>query len=653
MNTPGSHPLNKILLVEPENAKGSFWDFSHILKLIGKKAFTPPLGLITIAAMLPQDKYELRFLDMNIKPLTQKDLEWADMVFISGMTISSLSMDEVLDKAKKAGCLTVVGGAHATIAYTHIAGPNCLVIGEAEAIWKEFLVDLAAGTLKRAYASPCSEQERQAIMDAFGNDAFIAPPGTHPDIADIPVARFDLLDMSVYKYMLVQSTRGCPFKCDFCDIWVRFGKMRCRNVEKVIAELDELYALGWRGNIILANDNAFGHRAYAKELLLAISRWQIEHGCPFSFHTESSINIAEDTEMLELCVASGVAGLFLGIESPNADSLKEINKGVNLVGNMEQRVATIQGYGMSTAAGLIVGLDADPDNIAELIADSVQQMGIVEAMPSLLMALPFTALTTRLEEQGRLFQVTHDRYNNAHIFLNNFQTQRPIAEVQASFNSLLNSLYPSDMKNYFDRCFTFLSRRGKARKNTVAKIRKKYCPGVKRLTPPNPKKTRRIPLRVLLMLASIIMFRPYGRNALRFIMDIRKTNPEHTKRAISRVILAQHFWAMARAYNAASNLWQDMAQKLGWLYARLGNAMPERTTLLLGNPLPCHSVAAAPVDAAQTQALGQSVLNEIAAKLQRLPPAAQIMLENEFQCFRNDVDACILQAKERNASPNA
>ncbi len=615
-----------------------------------------PLALLLVAAMLPRERYETRLTDMAFMELTDADLAWADMIFMSGMTSSATSMAAALRRAKAAGRTTVLGGPHALVAYPYMQNVDCFVLGEAETIWDRFLADLDAGALKKAYAAPISEAEKEKLLAHFGAEVLCAPVDFPlPELGPVPVPRFDLLDMSAYFQMHIQTMRGCPSQCEFCDVWRRFGRrVRTRPVEQVLAELSELYRLGWRGEILFANDNLIGDRGYAKSLLTAIARWQTEHGRPFIFSGEGSLNLAEDKELMELCMAANATFMFVGLETPHVDSLREIRKLTNLRGNMAERVAVMQANGIHVAAGFIVGFDSDPPDVVARIAAAVQEMAIPVAMVSILTALPNTVLTERLGRESRLYDAPAK--SNDHQFMPNFRTAASPGEVALSYRELLNALYPDDMKSYFERCATFLERRSKDRRK-LRKILAEVAPGVKRMI---PKTSETVSARLSGWTLYWRRFRflcrmltlPYGRNAFRFLFHIRRTRPDKMASAFFFIFQGHHFWRTTRTYLEAAFLWGIMKERLVLLHQDLGQVFPA-STRLLGSWQPAHDhpeaapflptgtqgAATGPMSDGGKDGLKQSVLDDMERRYRLLSQNARGILVDEYACFRQDVQS--------------
>lgn len=441
----------KILMVYPKTPQDSYWSFSNALKLIGKKTSMPPLGLLTVAAMLPDDEFDIRLIDENIAPFTDDDVKWADIVFVSAMIVQKERLEQIISRVKELGGTIVAGGPYTSTAYKETENVDCFFIGEAEGAWPVFLDDLRAGTLKKAYAAPVRDTEYEAIKKFFGDDAYIAQSCEYPDINLAPVPRFDLLTINDYAVMTVQASRGCPIGCEFCDIWRRFGRTsRNKKPDHIRAELDALYTLGWRDSVFLVDDNFIGNKARAREIMHELVDFQKKHGWPFTFLTETTLSLADDDELLGLMSEAGFNQVFVGIETPYEDSLKETRKYINTLGSIADKVAKIQSAGIQLMSGFIIGFDSDPDDIADRMTACIQEMGIPQAMIGILNALPETDLYDRLEKEGRILSETTG--NNTHGFSINFEPARPKEAVLHDYKQVLESAYPKNMKSFFQRC---------------------------------------------------------------------------------------------------------------------------------------------------------------------------------------------------------
>jgi radical SAM superfamily enzyme YgiQ (UPF0313 family) len=436
----------KILLVNPQYPD-TFWSFRHALKFISKKASIPPLGLLTVAAMLPEE-WEKKLVDLNATTLTDKDIKWADYVFIGAMVVQQKSATEVVSRCRKLNTKTVAGGPLFTIAYEEFGFDTVdhLVLNEAEATLPPFLADLEKGCAKHIYTS----NER-------------------PDITQTPVPLWSLIKMKKYSMMNIQYSRGCPFNCEFCDIIILNGhKPRTKTKEQMQAELDVLYNQGWRGGLFIVDDNFIGNKRKLKaEILPAIIQWMKEKKHPFSFITEASINLADDEELMHLMVEAGFDTVFVGIESPNEESLTECNKFPNKNRDLVASVKKIQNYGLQVMGGFIVGFDSDPLSIFKSQINFIQKSGIVTAMVGLLIAPPETRLYKRLEKENRILPGgTGDNTD----FSINFIPKMNYEVLVNGYKHILDTIYSP--KHYSERVKTFL-KEYKPRRKRKAKLQ--FC----------------------------------------------------------------------------------------------------------------------------------------------------------------------------------
>src|SRR5262249_47543185 len=339
MHRPTSTPAMKTLLVYPEFPE-TYWSFRHALSFEGKRSAFPPLGLLTVSAMLPE-AWERRLVDLNIQRLKPSDIEWADLVFCSAMLVQKDSLRRVVELCKAAGKRVVIGGPYITTSTEDIPQADHIFLGEAETTLPEFVRDLERGEAKRIYQA-----------------------AERPALSATPIPDFHLADLRRYSAMSVQYSRGCPFQCEFCDIIEIYGRVpRTKGNEQMLAELNSLLELGWRGMVFIVDDNFIGNKRNVKRLLPDLASWSERHGYPFSFITEASVNLAEDEELLYGMRRAGFRRVFLGIETPVEATLKEAQKGQNLRGDLLSSVRKIQGHGMEVMAGFIVGFDNDPEDI--------------------------------------------------------------------------------------------------------------------------------------------------------------------------------------------------------------------------------------------------------------------------------------------------
>jgi radical SAM superfamily enzyme YgiQ (UPF0313 family) len=371
----------KVVLVYPR-CPDTFWSFKYALKFISKKAASPPLGLLTVAAMLPKD-WEKKLIDMNVANLKDKDLEDADLVFISAMTIQKASVKEVIGKCKKMGIRIVAGGPLFTAEYEEFKDVDYFILNEAEITLPLFLEDLLNGCVKHIYT-----------CKGF------------PDIEKTPIPLWGLVNMKRYATMNLQYSRGCPFNCEFCDIITLFGhKVRTKSKDQILAELESLYFQGWRSEVFFVDDNFIGNKRKLKqEILPTIIEWMATKRHPFSFITEVSIDLSDDKELMQLMVNAGFNSVFLGIETPNEESLAECSKFQNKNRDLLTCVKIIQKAGMKVIGGFIVGFDSDPPSIFEKQIEFIQKSGIITAMVGLLNAPRGTRLYQRLLRENRLLK---------------------------------------------------------------------------------------------------------------------------------------------------------------------------------------------------------------------------------------------------------
>jgi len=420
----------KILLVYPRYPN-TFWSFRHALKLISKKASFPPLGLLTVAAMLPGE-WQKKLVDMNVTGrLSNKDIKWADYVFISGMVVQRDSANEVIAQCKKLGARIVAGGPLFSINYDEFDSVDHLVLDEAEVTLPLFLKDLARGCPQRVYRS----EER-------------------PEMGDTPIPLWSLIKMKNYSSMNVQYSRGCPFNCEFCDIVILNGhRPRTKSKEQMLAEMEAIYRRGWRGGVFIVDDNFIGNKNKLKaEILPAIIDWMKERDYPFAFSTEASINLANDEKLMKMMVAAGFNTVFVGIETPNEESLAECNKIPNKGRDLEAMVRSIQNHGLEVQGGFIVGFDSDPQSIFKNQISFIQKSGIVTAMVGLLTAPRGTRLYQRLMKENRILKGSSG--NNTECSLN-FIPKMNRETLISGYRYILKTIYAP--KHFYERIRTFLS----------------------------------------------------------------------------------------------------------------------------------------------------------------------------------------------------
>jgi len=434
----------RVLLVYPQYPE-SFWSFKHALRFIGVKAAYPPLGLLTVAAMLPES-WEKRLVDENVRPLSEADLVWADVVFLSAMVIQRDPVRTIVARCKSAGLPVVAGGPLFTMEPENFAGIDYLVLGEVETTLPGFLADLEAGRAAHVYRS-----------------------GNHPGLEATPVPAWDLIDMSKYGAMSIQYSRGCPYDCEFCNITSLYGrKIRTKTVPQLTAEFDALNKHGWRGTVFIVDDNFIGNKTKLKnEVLPAITRWNREHKRAFDFITETSINLADDDELLQAMREAGFVQVFIGIETPSEESLRECNKFNNVNRNLLASVKKIQNFGLAVSGGFIVGFDHDTPSIFDRQINFIQQSGIVTAMVGLLNAPRGTRLFERLKNENRL--LADFSGNNTDL---NFVPVMNRQKLIDGYRRIVTTIYAP--AQYYERIQVFLREFRPGKRINLSRFRFRY-----------------------------------------------------------------------------------------------------------------------------------------------------------------------------------
>jgi radical SAM superfamily enzyme YgiQ (UPF0313 family) len=499
------------------------------LPFIGKKSALPPLGLMTVAAMLPSN-YEVRLIDLNVTNLKREDIEQADIVFVSAMIVQKQSFEEILALCGECGRPVVAGGPYPISSYREIRGVDFFVLDEAELTLPRFLADLEAGHPQKLYRD-----------------------SGKPDITRTPVPRFDLIDVGAYDSMPLQYSRGCPYKCEFCDIIEMFGRVqRTKTAEQFLRELDAVRASGFRGSLFIVDDNFVGNHRKVKELLRSVIIWQKRHAFPFAFFTEASIDLAQDEELLDLMVEAGFGMVFVGIETPDEATLAHTQKHQNLKSPILESVEKIQRRGVEVTGGFILGFDTDAPDIFDRQISFIQQAGIPIAMVGLLNALPNTQLWRRLEQEGRLKRGITG--NNTHTLSMNFVPRMRETDLIDGYKRVLVELYSP--KRYFERCTTLL-RRLPARLKAA-------------------RSTSWVEIKALLLSLLRQGFSSYSLHYWRYLLGALLIRPTLFPDAVVLAIKGFHFFAITGEIYAADRLLSKMNEARQRLQLKVDRIMHSR-----------------------------------------------------------------------------
>jgi radical SAM superfamily enzyme YgiQ (UPF0313 family) len=429
----------RALLIYPQSPD-TFWSFKHALKFISKRALHPPLGLLTVAAMLPVN-WDKKLIDENVEPLRDQHLEWADYVFISAMAIQRDSVKRLVARCRQAGVKVVAGGPLFTACHHEFTGIDHFVLGEAEITLARFLRDLESGQALPLYTA-----------DEF------------PPLADTPPPMWSLLKLRRYASMSLQYSRGCPFHCEFCDITTLFGhKVRTKSSSQILAELQNLYDAGWRGSLFMVDDNFIGNKAKLKrEVLPAMIQWMREHKHPFILSTETSIDLSDDEQLMTLMAQAGFEAVFVGIESPSEESLAECGKQQNRNRDLVASIKKIQSFGLEVNGGFIVGFDHDSPSVFKKQIELIQNSRIITAMVGLLNAPRGSKLYQRIVQEGRLLaEITGDNTDLS----TNIEPKMGLDNLSQGYSQIINGIYSP--KPYYERVRAFLREYRPAKNNRL------------------------------------------------------------------------------------------------------------------------------------------------------------------------------------------
>lgn len=491
-----------VLMVYPQLPL-SFWSVRKILKMRGKRGVQPPLSLLTLAALLPRE-WKIRLIDMNVRPVSEDDWQWAEVVMVSGMFSQKAGFMDVLAEAKRRQKKTVAGGAYPTLLPEEIFGAGCdyVVKGEAEGAIPQLAETLVSGKGPRTIEA-----------------------ASKPDLAASPVPRFDLVQHQEYQIMSIQTSRGCPHNCEFCDIVEMFGRNpRSKTPGQIAGELDALRATGYAGQVFVCDDNFIGNRKAVKDILERMIAWNDVNGSPFSYITQVSMNLGNDLELIDLMTAANFGDVLIGLETPDSRVLDDIGKTQNTRVPMIDAVNNIKKNGLTVMASFIIGFDNEDRDVAERICSLVEQTDIPVVVPNMLLAIPRTRLWRRLEKEGRLMDVG----DLPEITLTriNFKTVRPQAEIVADYRTIWNRLY--EPSRYLARAYRYYTAMRPTRR-TMAAARGETVPSRRKTASRLPKNMLHDLWVFLQLVWSLGIVSECRGQFWRQILDLRKSNPSRLR----------------------------------------------------------------------------------------------------------------------------
>jgi radical SAM superfamily enzyme YgiQ (UPF0313 family) len=485
-----AHRACKVLLVYPRFSPDTFWNFAEACKAFGARCPAPPLGLITVAALLPAS-WTLRLVDRNAEELTTDHLDWADLVMTGGMLPQQRDTLEVIDLCHAQAKPVAVGGPAVTSTPQVYATADFRVLGEAEGIIEQFIAAWDAGAKSGVF-----EAEKFTV-----------------DVTKSPVPRFDLLTFDHYMNIGVQFSRGCPFTCEFCDIIELYGRLpRAKTNSQMLAELDALYRLGYRGHVDFVDDNLIGNKKAVRKLMPELRGWLERHDYPFEFTTEASVNLADDDDFLKAMSEANFVGVFVGIESPDTDTLVAMRKKQNTRRSLVESIHKIYAAGIFVTAGFIVGFDSEKGSVADGMIELIEDAAIPVCMVGLLYALPNTQLTRRLEQEGRLHPAPAGYSKAAADQCTqglNFDTLRPRQDILLDYKRILETVFePAAYAGRLERLMGLLDNSHRKRRskdsanrfsrsdmvhrilNNMPEPREVFWPAFKRCVTRNPQSAR-------------------------------------------------------------------------------------------------------------------------------------------------------------------
>lgn len=509
----------KALLLYPE-LPYSFWSLKETCKISGHKTLLPPLGLLTAAALLPQD-WEFRLVDLNTRPLSEADWDWADLVLVSGMIIQQNDILGLVREAKQRGKISVAGGPYVTSLPRAVleAGVDFLVRGEGEVAIPYLVAALGQGQTGGVF-----EEDRK------------------PDLTASPVPRFDLINFADYNDMSIQTSRGCPYDCEFCDIVNLFGRVpRYKAPEQVLRELETLYRLGWRRQVFISDDNFIGNKEHARSILTRMIPWNKSRGEPFGFYTQTSVNLGEDLSLIDLMTEANFSYVFLGVETPETEILRRSHKYHNLRQPLAESVGTINAKGLSLVGSFIIGFDHEKTGAGDRIYEFVEECNIPAVMLNLLEVLPNTRLWDRLEQEGRLLagQTSGDFFD---LSLNYLPT-RPREEILAEYVRALDRIY--EPSGYLARVYRYYLNTRPTRRALAVKKGDKAA-----VSPSPPRPHPDSNGKELLSLITLIWrqgIRPsYRWQFWRQLLGIYRHNPSRLKTYLISCAIGENFFSLRK-----------------------------------------------------------------------------------------------------------
>jgi radical SAM superfamily enzyme YgiQ (UPF0313 family) len=572
------------LLLYPRHPP-TYWGHDYALDLMGIRAAFPPLGLLTVAAMFPS-RYNLRVVDLNVTPLEDADLEWADLAFTSSMIPQRPSLEQIVGRCNRAQVPVIAGGPHPTTFHEEMEGVDHFVLDEVEETFPTFLRDLENGVAKAVYRAT-----------------------RRPDVTLAPLPRFDLIDLNHYYSMCLQFSRGCPFDCEFCDITKLFGRVpRTKTPRQMLGEFDTLYELGWRGNLFLVDDNFIGNKREALELLPEVAEWQKERRYPFALFTEASVNLARNDELMESMIEAGFDWVFLGIETPNPKALIKTKKAQNTSKKQEEdyllsAVRTIQRKGMEVSGGFILGLDGDDEGVFDAQIDFIQEAGIPMAMVGLLTALKGTDLYDRLKREDRLLEETTGTSVNVVL---NYKPEMDPQTLIEGYRRVLTTIYDPTLENYFRRCLNMMEH-----------------------VKPSPYVSKPVGMNEVQAIGKSLrrqLFSRQGPAYLKFIAKVARDHPRMLTQAFHLAVMGYHFEKVTSQQIAIHDFKEFLEAELDSFTQAVS-----------------HSVRAGAKEVEELRAQVQELFSRVHARYESMHDDLRYGVEDALESFRSSVNAQVDQ----------